>query len=75
MGKGVGQIARRCRELRIPCIGLAGVVTPAGDRGFFTQAHALTELTTVQQAKAQPAPGWSGWPGRWHAACMRQGCD
>ena len=56
MGKGVGQIAQRCRELKIPCIGLAGVVS--GSRGtgaFFTQAHALTELTTVAQAKAQPA--------------------
>jgi glycerate 2-kinase len=56
MGKGVGQIARRCRQLKIPCIGLAGVVSAkAGTGAFFTQVHALTELTTVAQAKAKPA--------------------
>jgi glycerate kinase len=56
MGKGVGQIARRCRKLNIPCVGLAGVVsTSAGANTFFTQVHALTELTTVAQAQAKPA--------------------
>jgi len=56
MGKGAGQIARRCRQLRIPCIGLAGVVTcPAKARRHFTQTQALTDLATVHQAKAQPA--------------------
>ena len=56
MGKGVGQIARRCRQLKIPCIALAGRVSAStGRRAFFTQAHALTELTTVAQAKARPA--------------------
>jgi glycerate kinase len=56
MGKGVGQIARRCRQLKIPCIALAGMVSASsGRRAFFTQAHALTELTTVAQAKARPA--------------------
>jgi glycerate 2-kinase len=56
MGKGVGQIAQRCRQLNIPCIGLAGIVS-GGCRTaeFFTQTHALTELTTLYQAKAQPA--------------------
>ena len=55
MGKGVGQIARRCRQLKIPCIALAGRVSAGlGRRAFFTQAHALTELTTVGQAKARP---------------------
>ena len=56
MGKGVGQIAERCRRLRIPCIGLAGVVgTNQSTTLSFAQTHALTELTTVQQAKARPA--------------------
>jgi glycerate kinase len=56
MGKGVGQIAQRCRKLKIPCIGLAGVVSASrGTGALFTQAHALTELTTVAQAKARPA--------------------
>ena len=58
MGKGVGQIARQCRKLHVPCIGLAGVVhdrlsaqTPHG----FTQLRALTELTSLEKAKTQPA--------------------
>jgi len=56
MGKGTGQIAQRCRQLRIPCIGLAGVVPcPAKARRHFTQTHALTDLASVHQAKAQPA--------------------
>jgi glycerate kinase len=56
MGKGVGQIARRCRQLKIPCIGLAGVLGASpGTAAFFTQTRALTELTTVAQAKARPA--------------------
>jgi glycerate kinase len=56
MGKGVGQIAQRCRRLKIPCIGLGGVVSvSSGAKESFAQAHALTELTSVRQAKAQPA--------------------
>jgi glycerate kinase len=58
MGKGVGQIAQRCRQLNIPCIGLAGVLGASPGMGArFTQAHALTELTSVAQAKAKPAQG------------------
>jgi glycerate kinase len=56
MGKGVGQIAQRCRKLKIPCLGLAGRVSASpGTGAFFTQARALTELTSVAQAKARPA--------------------
>ena len=56
MGKGVGQVARRCRELGLPCIGLAGVVGDGrGIAEYFSRTHALTELTTVKQAKAKPA--------------------
>ena len=55
MGKGVGQIAQRCRQLKIPCIGLGGVVSiTSRAKGAFTQTHGLTELTSVRQAKAQP---------------------
>jgi glycerate kinase len=58
MGKGVGQIAEHCRRMTIPCIGLAGMVSiTSGAKRGFTQTHALTELTSVRQAKAQP--------GRW----------
>jgi glycerate kinase len=56
MGKGVGQIAQCCRKLKIPCIGLAGVVSASRRTAkLFAQTRALTQLTTVQQAKAQPA--------------------
>jgi glycerate kinase len=56
MGKGVGQVALRCRRLNIPCIGLAGMVSANLEGGvLFTQAYGLTELTTVAQAKAKPA--------------------
>ena len=56
MGKGVGQIAQRCRRLRIPCIGLAGMVSAGlGTAGLFAATYALTDLTTAGQAKAQPA--------------------
>ena len=56
MGKGAGEIARRCQKLGIPCIGLTGVAskTIAG-RKAFTQVRALTELTTLRQARARPA--------------------
>ncbi len=56
MGKGVGQVAQRCRQLNIRCIGLAGVLGGSPGKGaLFTHAYALTELTTVAQAKAKPA--------------------
>ncbi len=56
MGKGTGEIAKRCRRLRIPCIGLAGQIGAKVKRkSRFTQSHALTDLTTLEQAKARPA--------------------
>lgn len=56
MGKGAGQIAECCRALKIRCIGLAGaVLSPARARHCFTDVRALTELTSVRQAQAQPA--------------------
>jgi glycerate kinase len=56
MGKGAGQIARRCRELAVPCVGLAGMVNlRAPEKKVFTQLHALTELTTIANACAAPA--------------------
>jgi glycerate kinase len=56
MGKGVGQIAARCRKRGIPCIALAGSMsTSAGKQKLFTRIHALTGLTTVGRAKARPA--------------------
>lgn len=56
MGKGVGQVMQRCGELGIPCIALGGAVTArVKSPRTFREAHALTELTTIRQAKAKPA--------------------
>jgi len=56
MGKGAGQIAARCRKLKIPCLALAGLITPeARAHRIFQNLHALTDLTTVEQAMAKPA--------------------
>jgi glycerate kinase len=52
MGKGVGELATRCRELKIPCIGFAGRV--AGARGmqkYFARVAGLTDLTNDEDAK------------------------
>jgi hypothetical protein len=52
----VGQLAQRCRKLKIRCIGLAGMVGGSlGTGAGSMETHALTELTTVAQAKAKPA--------------------
>ena len=56
MGKGTGEIARRCRTLKIPCLGLAGCLAPDIRRNkLFREIRALTDLTTKHQAKAKPA--------------------
>ena len=71
MGKGVGQIAYQCRRLHTECLGLAGVVSISpGKSRLFTQLRALTELTSVERAKAEP--------GRWLeklAAAAARGVD
>ena len=55
MGKGVGQIVRRCCESNIPCIGLAGKVDlrPKARR-MFAQIHSLTEMAGFGQATSKP---------------------
>jgi glycerate kinase len=56
MGKAPGRIAERCRQLKISCIGLAGQVGATAKRKTpFVRLRALTDLTTVKQAKARPA--------------------
>jgi glycerate kinase len=59
MGKGVGQVARRCRELGVPCLGLGGGVDlPPGlsdAERVFTRVHSIVPaLTDLAQATAQP---------------------
>jgi glycerate kinase len=56
MGKGVGQLARECRWLGIPCVGLAGKVVGSRElESLFDQIHGLTDVTTEAQAKARAA--------------------
>jgi glycerate kinase len=56
MGKGVGQIAARCRRRRIPCIALGGVTNNLDRlRRHFAQVAALTDLTSPAQARSQAA--------------------
>src|SRR5665213_1118091 len=56
MGKGVGQLARRCRQLGVPCLGLAGIVLePQRSRPHFVQARALTEIGSADRARKYAA--------------------
>ncbi|MDB6064361.1 MAG: Glycerate kinase [Pedosphaera sp.] len=56
MGKGVGRIAGWCRELEVPCIGLAGAATAGSAlRKQFAEVHEMAELTTIEKAKRRPA--------------------
>jgi len=56
MGKGAGIIALECSHKEIPCIALAGdIIARHTSARIFTEAHALTEVTTIEKAKAQPA--------------------
>jgi glycerate kinase len=54
MGKGVGEIARLCLKLKIPCIGLAGQITSRHKKPFSTQ-RSLTKLTSQENARQRPA--------------------
>ena len=54
MGKGVGELAARCRKLKIPCVGLAGAVTGSDrNKKYFAGLYGLTELTSAKNAKAR----------------------
>ena len=56
MGKGVGGIVRRCRKFKTPCIALAGnIATRNKTNRPSVEMHSLTELTTVEKAKSNPA--------------------
>jgi glycerate kinase len=56
MGKGVGQIAALCRDVRLPCIALAGIVADRNAAAEqFAQVHALTDVASAEQAMAHAA--------------------
>ncbi len=56
MGKGVGRVATLCAELKVPCIGLAGVVSlPLRADRLFSKTAALTDLTTGENARRRAA--------------------
>lgn len=54
MGKGVGQLAQRCRSVGKPCVGLAGIVADVSHLGeAFTGVHSMTEMVGEAEAKAR----------------------
>jgi len=55
MGKGVGELARVCRKLEIPCVGLAGRATRTRDvRKTFQIVEGLTDFLPAAIAMRQP---------------------
>ena len=57
MGKGVGELAARCRQAGLPCRGLGGAVADAARAdNLFTKTYALApDLTSREEALAEPA--------------------
>ena len=55
MGKGVGEIGRRCRKMNVPCVALAGKIksSPAVDQ-FFAKARSLTKFAGANNAQRRP---------------------
>jgi glycerate 2-kinase len=55
MGKGVGELALLARDRGVPCLGLAGQVSPTpGLKALFVGLSGLTELTTSRAALRRP---------------------
>ena len=56
MGKGVGELAARCRKFEVPCLALAGCLADRKALAkHFTQIAALTDLTSPERAQAEAA--------------------
>lgn len=57
MGKGVGALARMCRDFNVPCIAFAGEISRSmHSSGLFRRAYALSpDLTSREYALAEPA--------------------
>jgi glycerate kinase len=57
MGKGVGELARLCRETGVPCLALGGIVDDTEPtKQLFSKTYALTpDLTNAQESMSEPA--------------------
>ena len=56
MGKGVGQIARTCFKLKIPCLGVAGIAKPGRRHTkYFRHVRGLTEIASLEESLQKPA--------------------
>jgi glycerate 2-kinase len=56
MGKGVGQIARKCNKWKIPCIAVAGMAQPEARLvRTFKQVHELLDVVSTRQAVTRAA--------------------
>jgi glycerate kinase len=56
MGKGVGQIAKKCSKINISCIAVAGAAHPDPSlRRTFNQVHALIDIASKRQAMTRAA--------------------
>jgi glycerate kinase len=55
MGKGVGEIAKLCRRLEIPCIALAGRVELSRANSPFTAAYAVSAGVAPEAARQEAA--------------------
>lgn len=55
MGKGAGEIAVRCRQRSVPCLGLAGhIADRKAALKLFEDAGALTDLVSSEEAMRNP---------------------
>ena len=58
MGKGVGELAARCRKLGVPCVALGGAVLDGKSLAkYFSRVGALTDLTSSALAQVK-AKAW-----------------
>lgn len=56
MGKGVGEMVQMSAKKGIPCLGLAGIITPSSRwRRWFAGTMSLVELTNPEDAQARAA--------------------
>ncbi len=56
MGKGVGELAKSCRNLGKPCLALAGTATRAcSSARLFSRIDVLEDVTTPKDARARAA--------------------